>query len=220
MTTPQSEGVPWQRRLILAGAAAMAIATGFGPSAALREAVLRHFGAPAYEGIWILIPHLFLYSTLSTLVCAACWYGFVRAGWLEPPSFALSRRSTLAGLLGGVLALALLVSAFYAAGQMGAFHSPRIDPWIMSGNFFSNIFEEFIFRGFILAALAAAFGFWPAAILSSAAFGAAHSQFPIEMQILGGVTGVIWAIAGRWARSLVAPIISHMTLDWVIDPFL
>jgi len=48
-------------------------------------------------------------------------------------------------------------------------------------------YEEFVFRGFLLAALTAVFGFWPAAILSSLAFGAAC---PIPAGIPGDYLGL------------------------------
>lgn len=83
-----------------------------------------------------------------------------------------------------------------------------------------KFFEELICRGFLLAALAAALGFWPAAILSSIAFGAVHTQFPFAIQVLVGVAGFAWCLVAARAKSLLAPYISHMTLDWLIDPFL
>ena len=99
-------------------------------------------------------------------------------------------------------------------------HAPTVDPWLMAGNLFSNFFEELIFRGFILVALAAALGFWPAAILSSIGFGAVHTQFPLELQSLIGLVGLVWCIIAARAKSILAPYISHMLLDWVADPIL
>ncbi len=208
------------RRLTLVALVIAAYLIGFWPTWCLRDTVLGHFGMPAYEGMWILIPHAFLYSTLSAAFCGLCWFVLVRIGWLKPPSFALSLKTILLGIAAGAAALTLLVGYLYFTGQGNAFHEPDIDPWIMGGNVFSNFFEEFIFRGFMLVALTAAFGFWPAAVLSSIAFGAVHTQFPIELQALTGVMGLGWAIAWRWSKSLLAPFIGHMTLDWIIAPLL
>ncbi|MEZ5995913.1 MAG: type II CAAX endopeptidase family protein [Hyphomonadaceae bacterium] len=210
----------WPRRLLLAALALCAYLIGFQPTWFVRDAVLNAFGAPAYEGVWILIPHLFLYSTLSAVFCAIAWFALVRAGWLKPPSFALSVRTLLLGIGAGLASFGALVAFFYVTGQMGAFHEPRINPWIMGANLFSNFFEELIFRGFILAALAAAFGFWPAALLSSIAFASVHSQFPLELQAVVALAGFFMALSLRWAHSLMAPYLAHMTLDWLADPLL
>lgn len=203
--------------VLFAGAAYV---VGFWPTWFVRDAVLAHFGMPAYEGVWILIPHAFLYSTLPALVCALAWMLLHRLRWLGTPSFALNGGVILLGLIGGVVALAATFGVIYATGQGGAVHAPQVDPWLMAGNFVSNFYEELIFRGFILVALTAAFGLWPAAILSGIAFGAVHTQFPVELQVLIGVIGVVWALVAARAQSILAPYISHMLLDWVADPLL
>jgi membrane protease YdiL (CAAX protease family) len=208
-----------QRALLLVLAAGV-FAIGLWPTWYVRDAVLGAFGSPAYQGVWILIPHALLYSTLSALVGLALWLGLARARWVSPPSLAFNGGVAAWGALGGLVVIAITVAALYALGHGGAFHAPRVDPWLMAGNAFSNLFEELIFRGFLLVALAAALGFWPAAILSSVAFGAVHTQFPLEFQALIGVAGFVWCIVAARARSLLAPYISHMTLDWLVDPFL
>jgi membrane protease YdiL (CAAX protease family) len=197
-----------------------AFVVGLWPTWFVRDRVLAQFGNPPYEGVWILIPHALLYSTLAALFCAIVWFVLTRARWLAPPSFALNGGVVLWGIAGGVIALGITVGTLFATGQSGAFHAAEIDPWLMGGNLFSNFFEEFIFRGFILVALTAALGFWPAAILSSIAFGAVHTQYPIELQVLVGLMGFVWCLIAARTKSLLAPYISHMTLDWLIDPFL
>jgi membrane protease YdiL (CAAX protease family) len=208
-----------QRALLLVLAAGV-FAIGLWPTWYVRDAVLKAFGAPAYKGIWILIPHTLLYSTLCALVALALWLWLARARWVRPPSLAFNVGVAAWGVLGGLVVIAITVVALYALGHGGAFHAPRVDPWLMAGNAFSNFFEELIFRGFLLVALAAALGFWPAAILSSIAFGAVHTQFPFEIQVLVGVAGFVWCIVAVRAKSLLAPYLSHMTLDWLVDPCL
>ncbi|MEZ5958172.1 MAG: CPBP family intramembrane glutamic endopeptidase [Hyphomonadaceae bacterium] len=204
--------------LIMTAAAAYAV--GFWPTWWLRDFVLQLFGDPPYEGVWIVIPHVFLYTTLQALFCIAAWTILARLQWMPGVKFSL-RPSTFGwGFAVGLVSLAILVGFFIAIGQGGAFHEPRIDPWIMSANVFSNFYEELIFRGFILAALTAALGFWPAAIMSSIAFGATHAQYPFELQALIAVIAVLWAWAAKKGHGLLAPYIAHMTLDWLIDPLL
>ena len=210
---------PTQRALLLVLAAGVFV-IGLWPTWYVRDAVLNAFGLPTYEGIWILIPHALLYSTLSALAALAVWLWLARARWMRPPSLAFNRGVVVWGFLGGFVVIAITVAALYALDYGGAFHAPRVDPWLMAGNAFSNFFEELIFRGFLLAAVAAALGFWPAAILSSIAFGAVHTQYPFELQALVGLAGFIWCLVAARANSLLAPYIAHMTLDWLVDPFL
>lgn len=124
------------------------------------------------------------------------------------------------GLVAGLLSIGIVVAFFYATGQEGAFHEPRPKPWVAAGNIFSNFYEEFVFRGFILVALAAAIGFWPAAIVSSLAFGATHTQYPLSLQALIAVTSLLWAWVTKRTGDLMAPYLAHMTLDLVVDPIL
>jgi membrane protease YdiL (CAAX protease family) len=208
------------RRSVLLVLAAGLFAVGLWPTWYVRDAVLKAFGAPAYQGVWILIPHALLYSTLAAWASWALWLWLARARWVRPPSLALNVGVAAWGVLGGLIVIAITVVALFALGYGPAFHAPRVNPWLMAGNAFSNFFEELIFRGFLLAALAAALGFWPAAILSSIAFGAVHTQFPFAVQVLVGVAGFVWCLVAVRGKSLLAPYISHMTLDWLIDPLL
>lgn len=208
------------QRSALVAAAIAAYLIGFWPTWWLRDAVLNAFGNPPYESAWILIPHLFLYTTLQALFCLAAWTLLARLQWL--PALKLSPRlSTLGwGLAAGLASVVAVIAFFYATGQAGAFHAPRVNLWIAGANIFSNFYEEYVFRGFILAALTAALGFWPAAIISSLAFGATHTQYPLELQALIAALAVLWAWVGKRAGGLLAPYTAHMTLDWLIDPVL
>jgi membrane protease YdiL (CAAX protease family) len=218
MDAEPSLSIAQRATLVLTAAAAYAV--GFWPTWFVRDATLGYFGNPAYEGVWILIPHALLYSTLPAVFCVLVWGLLHRLRWLDRPSFAVNSGVVLLGLIGGAVALAATFGFIYASGQGGAVHAPQVDPWLMAGNLFSNFFEELIFRGFILVALTAALGFWPAAILSGVAFGATHTQFPMELQALIAVMGIVWAVIAARAKTIVAPYISHMLLDWVADPLL
>jgi membrane protease YdiL (CAAX protease family) len=208
------------QRGVLIAVAAAAYLVGFWPSWWVRDLVLREFNNPPYEGVWILIPHLFLYATLQALFCFAAWSVLARLQWM--PALRMSPRlPTFAwGLIAALLSIAIVVDFFLATGQAGAFHAPRINPWIATANIFSNFYEEYVYRGFILAALTAALGFWPAAILSSVAFGATHTQYPLSFQALIAAIAVLWAWAGKQGGGLLAPYTAHMTLDWLLDPVL
>ncbi len=206
------------QRGVLIAAAAAAYGIGLWPSWWLRDLVRSAFGNPAYEDIWILIPHLFLYTTLPALFCFVAWSILARLQWM--PALRLSPHLTTIGwgLGAGLASVAIILAFFFATGQAGAFHTPRIDPWIAAANVFSNFYEEYVFRGFILAALAAALGFWPAAIISSVAFAATHTQYPLSFQAMIAAIALLWAWVGK--RGLLAPYAAHMTLDWLLDPIL
>lgn len=208
------------RRIVLIGAAAAAYVVNFWPSPLLRNAVLNAFGNPPYKGVWLLIPHLFLYTTLQALVCLILWSVLVRAGWMGKLQLSLRWRTFAWGLGAGLFSIAVMVAFFFATSQAGAFHTPHVDPWNAVANIFSNFFEEYVYRGFILAALAVALGFWPAVILSSIMFGATHRQYPLELQAMIAALAVVWAWAGKRGAGLVAPYTAHMTLDWIMDPIL
>ena len=208
-----------QRGTLIAAAVA-AYLVGFWPTWWVRDAVLAEFGNPAYEGLWILLPHAFLYTTLQALFCFVAWITLARLEWMPAPRLSFSLPAVGWGLVAGVLSIGIVVAFFYATGQDGAFHEPRPNPWIAAGNVFSNFYEEFVFRGFILIALAAAIGFWPAAIVSSIAFGATHAQYPISLQALIAVTALLWAWVTKRTGDLMAPYLAHMTLDLVVDPIL
>lgn len=213
-------GNSFVRRIVLIGAAAAAYLVNFWPTPLLRDAVLNAFGNPPYKAVWLLIPHLFLYTTLQVLVCLLLWTVLVRAGWMPKLQLSLRWRTFAWGLGAGLFSVAVMVAFFFATGQAGAFHAPHIDPWNAGANIFSNFFEEYVYRGFILAALAAALGFWPAVIVSSIMFGATHTQYPLVLQGTIAALAVVWAWAGKRGGGLLAPYTAHMTLDWILDPVL
>ena len=207
------------KKIALLLIAAGAYAVGFWPTWWVRDAVLKAFGNPPYEGVWILIPHVFLYTTLSALTCLVLWLALIRWKWLEPIPLAMSRSVLVWGLIVGIIGA---VAAFgtFAGLQPGAVHAARFKPWIAAANLFSNFYEEFVFRGFLLAALTAVFGFWPAAILSSVAFGATHFQYPLEFRAIISVFGLTWCWIVRRTRSIWSAWIAHMSLDWLVDPLI
>lgn len=204
-------------RLLILLCAAGALWCLYGPSDWLRGHVLEAFGNPKYEGVWILIPHMFLYSTVAALVSALLWIALTSAGALPAMPFRFNLDVLLWGGAGGVAALALTIGFFAAFYPPGTLHWIDPNPWSIAGNVFSNFYEEFLYRGFLLVALTAVFGFWPAALLTGVAFGATHVQYPLDFRVLIGVVGFMWAVVQRQAGSIWAPYIAHMLLDVVGD---
>lgn len=212
-----AEPLPTTVKVALLAMVAAVYAIGFWPSWIVRDAVLHAAGDPPYNGIWKLIPHILLYSTLAAASAAFAWMIAVRSNWLARPElgwrFSVIPWSIAAALIGLAFALGTIV----AMGQSSAIHYIRPDYWSIGGNLFSNFYEEFIFRGFVLAALTAVIGFWPAAIISSAMWAAMHAQYPLPLQGAIFATGVVFAWIKRATQSLWAPWAAHMLLDIIGD---
>jgi membrane protease YdiL (CAAX protease family) len=80
-----------------------------------------------------------------------------------------------------------------------------------------GLFEEFTFRGYTQFTLASGIGFWPAAIVLSAAFGAAHLANPGEGWV--GALQVFWiamffCLTLRRTGNLWFAVGAHATFDW------
>ena len=72
--------------------------------------------------------------------------------------------------------------------------------------------EEFVFRGVLQNSLASRFQPAAAVLLASAAFAVLHIwRFPSAF-VLGVLLGVLYA----WTRSLVAPVVAHVTVNSVV----
>ena len=204
------------RAALLAAAAAVYL-IGLWPTWWVRDTVLRAAGFPAYAGLWKFLPHLLLYSTLPALGAGVAWVAFARAGVLDAPPFGKGHRTLGKILTGAFGAIMLVLVVLIATGQGSAIRWIDPDPWSLAGNVFSNFYEEFIFRGFLLAALAAVIGFWPAAVVTSALWAATHTQYPLSLQLTIFATGMLLAWVVQSARTIWAPYGAHMVMDVVLD---
>jgi membrane protease YdiL (CAAX protease family) len=188
----------------------------FHPSDWVRITAQTITGPHPYVGVWILIPHLLFYCTFTALLAGACWIALARAGAMQPPPLKVSKSVLLWGSAGGAISVLASLVFLYAAG-MGQLNWVGFDGWKIAGNVFSNFFEEFIYRGFLLAGLTILIGFWPAAILSSLAFGFSHEQYPLALQLFITGTSLLWCWIVRRTRSIWAAWGAHMIVDIVID---
>ena len=207
----------WRDRVALLASCTIVYATGLWPSWQLRDYVLRAAGSPAYSGVWKLLPHLLLYSTLAAIVAAIAWRFHARAGVLEGPPLGKGQRTVTSVLWGAVAAVAITLGAFLVLGQSAAIRWIPPDPWLIAGNLFSNFYEEFIFRGFLLFALARIVGYWPAAVVTSVLWAAMHTQFPPPLLVVVFLIGIVLSWVTARSKTLWAPWGSHMLMDIVLD---
>jgi uncharacterized protein len=80
-----------------------------------------------------------------------------------------------------------------------------------------GFFEEYFFRGYALATLCAGMGFWPAACVLSAAFGAVHLNNPGEDwtgALCAGLIGLFFCLTLRRTGSLWFAIGMHAAWDF------
>ena len=216
-STPTSLTLMHRALLIISAAAVYAV--NFWPSRQVTNAGLIALGRPEYVGFkGMFLPHLLLYSTLTACVAALLWFTFVRAHILPAPRLGPpTARQLGAGVVGGIVALIATVVFVYVLFPPNTVHWIDPVPWKIAGNVFSNFYEEFVYRGFMLVALGAAIGFWPAAIITSAMWGYTHNQYPLSLQALIMAVGVYFSWLMRKAQSLWTPYASHMVLDIVGD---
>ena len=214
---PQRPRTPIEIAALLFGVA-IAVGSNFWPGRAVLTFGLSVLGNPPYEGfVGAFLPHLLLYSTVMALVSAILWWILMQARILKGPRFGNVRQSIGLGLVGGIAGIILTLLVVWVTMPTGTIHWIAPAPWKIAGNVFSNFFEEFVFRGFVLCALRRLFGFWPAAVLSSVIWAALHTQYPLSLRLVILVVGVGLCWLLRRAQSLWAPYFAHEVLDLIGD---
>ena len=140
------------------------------------------------------------------------------------PRLQALRTRTWQGALAGFASLSALLGAM---GIAGAFHLSGlalggIEIWryaLLWGAVFVVValFEEFFFRGYVLFTLTTGIGFWPAAIVSSAAFGYVHHSNSGETWVgafAAGMVGLLFRLLLRRTGDLWMAIGFHAAWDW------
>jgi membrane protease YdiL (CAAX protease family) len=205
-------------RTIVLACVLVAYASSLWPEHWILSHGLAWLGYPPYAGFrGKFLPHALLYSTLTAVISAILWLILSWRKLLPPIALGRGKRVLPYGMLGAIIAMTAIVVLVLVTPALGKLHWIGIDPWGMAGNLFSNFYEEFIFRGFILAGLTAVIGFWPAAIVSSALWAAQHTQYPLSFQATICGIGIVWCWIRDRARTLWAPYLSHEIMDTVLD---
>ena len=128
------------------------------------------------------------------------------------------------GSLWGIAAITLLLVVIRAVGDFyfGAIvlHGAHIAKFaLFRGLFFLVVgfFEEFLMRGYTLFTLTKGIGFWPAALLLSAIFGAIHLSNQGEAWIgalSAGLIGLFFCLTLRRTGTLWFAVGMHAAWDW------
>ncbi len=189
--------------------------------------VLRHFGRPArgvFSPGYLFAGEMFSFVVVFGAALIMALIERRSAGAYGLPVKGVFGKLFWQGFLIGLVevsALIGLVSAFggYSFGVL-AVHGGELWRWgILWAAFFVfvGLFEEFLFRGYTQFTLADGIGFWPAAILLSALFGAVHLGNPGEGWVgaAGVVTiGLIFALTLRRTGSLWFAVGLHASFDF------
>lgn len=166
-------------------------------------------------------------TTLLAVLLAAVVMG--RLEWRTLADYGLPargafRRDFWAGMLWGLLIVSAVI------GGIALFHGYSITGLAISGTnlvgyaavwllvfVLVGLFEEFTFRGYTQFTVASGLGFWPAAVLLSAAFGAVHLGNPNE-GLIGALqvffVAMFLCLTLRRTGTLWFAVGVHASFDW------
>ena len=176
----------------------------------LREALKRAVGGVPY---WLdhITFMLLAYLVVATLLA---WklVGLDRI-YLRRPT---DRRAWLVGAAAGVLIVPVIAAALAAVGALKLMFEPNF--LLMVGNAFSNFYEEYIFRGALLAILMKYVGNKSVAITVSAlVFCQGHLHFPLPLLVVVFLAGLLWGAMVLRYQSIWPAWLSHCVMDFIAD---
>ena len=85
---------------------------------------------------------------------------------------------------------------------------------LLYGGFLVPLSEELLFRGLLFRWLRQRLDFWPAALISAAAFGLAHIRF--DQMVVAGLLGLPLAWLYERSRSLAPAILMHQVYNSLV----
>ena len=88
----------------------------------------------------------------------------------------------------------------------------------MIGNAFSNFYEEYIYRGTLLAILMKYLGNKPVAItISALVFCQGHLHFPLPLLLVVCLSALLWGAMVLRYQSIWPAWLSHCVMDFISD---
>jgi membrane protease YdiL (CAAX protease family) len=165
-------------------------------------------------------------ASVAAILVATALMGWIewRAVWSYGLAGPRPVANFVAGWLGGLFCLSLMVAVLYAGGYL-AFDGLSLHggqalgyglAWLLVF-LFVGLNEETFFRGYLQSTLARGIGFWPAAVLLSLSFGAAHLGNGGETPAgIAGVVvfGLVFCLLLWVSGSLWLGIGFHCSWDW------
>jgi membrane protease YdiL (CAAX protease family) len=126
------------------------------------------------------------------------------------------RRAWVVGAAAGVLIVPFIGAALAIVGALKLTFEPNY--LLMIGNVFSNFYEEYIFRGTLLAILMKYLGNKPVAITVSAlVFCQGHLHFPLPLLLVVFLSGLLWGAMVLRYQSVWPAWLSHCVMDFISD---
>ena len=176
----------------------------------VREALKRAVGGVPY---WLDHITFMLLANLVVATLLAWWLVGLGQTYVRRPT---DQRSWLVGAASGVLIVGFIGAALAAVGALKLAFEPNL--LLMVGNAFSNFYEEFIYRGALLAILVKYLGNKSVAVIISAlVFCQGHLHFPLPLLLVVFAAGVLWGAMALRYQSLWPAWLSHCVMDFIGD---
>ncbi|HXS92777.1 MAG TPA: CPBP family intramembrane glutamic endopeptidase [Steroidobacteraceae bacterium] len=177
----------------------------------LREALKRAVGGHVPYWLDHIAFMLLAYLVVATLLA----WKLVGLGqtYLRRPT---DLRAWPIGAAAGVLIVPFIGAALAAGGALKLMFEPNF--LLMIGNVFSNFYEEYIFRGTLLAILMKYLGNKPVAItISALVFCQGHLHFPLPLLLVVFLSALLWGAMVLRYQSVWPAWLSHCVMDFISD---
>ena len=209
-----AKGGWWARGEVLVVAAGVYVAGRYYITPWVSDQLLPYFDMDIGPKLFLL--HALLFSLVTAALCFACHLLYVRRGYFQPLSLTRNVGDAVAwGVLFALVLSAVSAGFFLAKGREV---NVVFNWWAISGNLFSNLYEEVIYRGLLFAALLFSFRKpWVAILASGFIFMYSHTTDPAMLAAGTVLTGVCFAYPYLRTGSLLAPFIVHQFVDVIID---
>jgi membrane protease YdiL (CAAX protease family) len=176
----------------------------------VREALKRAVGGVPY---WL--DHITFMLLASLVVATLLAWMLVGLGqtYLRRPT---DQRAWLVGAAAGVLILPFIGVALATVGALKLTFEPNV--LLMVGNAFSNFYEEYIYRGTLLAILMKYLGNKSVAVtISALVFCQGHLHFPLPLLLVVFLAGLLWGAMVLRYQSIWPAWLSHCVMDFIAD---
>ena len=177
----------------------------------LREALKRAVGGHVPYWLDHIAFMLLAYLVVATLLA----WKLVGLGqtYLRRPT---DLRAWPIGAAAGVLIVPFIGAALAAVGALKLKFEPNF--LLMIGNLFSNFYEEYIYRGTLLAILMKYVGNKSVAITVSAlVFCQGHLHFPLPLLLVVFLSALLWGAMVLRYQSIWPAWLSHCVMDFIAD---